>query len=131
MLLFVYGSLRKSMVNDISRTMKKFNPEFVGYATAKGRLYGANGTWFPFAKFDEDVETTVVGEVYKLEDAAVVHLDYIEGSPVLFARTLITATFKDGSSTDVTAYSYQQPSDTLLPIEHGDWKIYRGQGNGD
>lgn len=129
MLLFVYGSLRKSMVNDINRTFLDSNPKFIGHATTNGSLFRANRTWFPFAKFSPDDPNEVVGEVYQLSDSAITELDYIEGSPVLFARTTIDVKFKDGSVTEVTAYSYQQSTEGLIPIESGDWKLYRGQGN--
>ncbi len=72
-LLFVYGTLRKDGVN----AMRKLYPNstFVGISSVNGRLYDMGG--YPAIVLDDNA-SSVIGEVYKVEDETLAKLDAFE-----------------------------------------------------
>jgi gamma-glutamylcyclotransferase (GGCT)/AIG2-like uncharacterized protein YtfP len=72
-LLFVYGTLRKGGKNEITRLYP--TAAFAGNASVAGVLYDMGG--YPAVVLDKD-GTSVVGEVYEIDDETLAKLDEFE-----------------------------------------------------
>jgi gamma-glutamylcyclotransferase (GGCT)/AIG2-like uncharacterized protein YtfP len=77
--IFVYGTLRRGEINDLSVAAARAGlpaPEYAGAAAVRGRLYDF-GDW-PGLLPDPD-GPAIVGDVYRIDPALMPMLDAIEG----------------------------------------------------
>src|SRR3954471_19673714 len=117
-LVFVYGTLRRGGV----RAMPDLFPgaRFVGRGNVTGSLYDLGP--YPGLLFDGS-DSTVVGEVYEIDDGILERLDEIEASSDYW-RKQVEVTLGDGS---VSCWIYG-PRPEACPrrilITTGDWIEY-------
>jgi gamma-glutamylcyclotransferase (GGCT)/AIG2-like uncharacterized protein YtfP len=74
-LLFVYGTLRRGGVNEI--TISHARAVFVGAASVRGRLHDMGG--YPAVILD-DAAGGIAGEVFEIDDAILAALDRFEAA---------------------------------------------------
>lgn len=124
-LVFVYGTLRKGGV----RAMPLVVPTCRDYGTAQlnGTLYDLGA--FPGLRIDP-TGTTVHGELYGVDNAALQRLDAIEQyfpdrpSESYYVRLPVLVT-NNGESIECWTYEFNpQYFDVAMPIESGDWISY-------
>lgn len=116
-LLLVYGTLRCGEGADLS---KRKGATYIGQDRVNGRLYAVG--WFPGLKAEAqkftDSEPAVVGDVFRIEDAALVRsLDSYEGYPTFYDR-IQTQT---SSGETVWVYTYNPSVHEDSRIHGGDW----------
>ncbi|HEY4801062.1 MAG TPA: gamma-glutamylcyclotransferase family protein [Paraburkholderia sp.] len=78
--VFVYGTLRAGEINDINLTADRHaiaRPRHLGLTTLAGRLFDF-GTYPGMVAEPADAQSTVVGDVYEIDDALLAVLDEIE-----------------------------------------------------
>src|SRR5262245_3798225 len=129
--LFVYGSLRSGLHNDVFTFISSY---FVleGMASVQGKLYDLGE--YPGAIPDEG-DHPIAGEIYRIEDVAdfdwaMEQIDDYEGYVVsdgkasLFRRELANVLFRD---TTIVAwmYWYNQPITNQTQILSGDYVAYK------
>ena len=116
--LFVYGTLRKGGVNQLSDNSPGSN--YVGAGTVKGGLYDLGG--YPGFLLD-GTEGRVAGEVYEIEAATLAALDEFE-STADFQRSETSATV-DGEALTCWVYGPDPERCQDAPrIDSGDWLEY-------
>ena len=120
--IFVYGSLLKGLLNHY--VLEDINAEFVMKDSIKASLFTSNWQW-PFMVLKG--ETTIVGEVYSIEEERIGRLDRLEGYYAdrpehenLFMRREIE-TLKGNK---VIVYEGRDPRllQNAVHIVDGDWK---------
>jgi gamma-glutamylcyclotransferase (GGCT)/AIG2-like uncharacterized protein YtfP len=122
--LFVYGTLRPGGVR--WHHLAPFVDEGSGAdALVDGALYDT-GHGYPAARFDEP--GTIVGKVYALldPDAALAHLDEVEGAVAGLYHRVVVHTH-DGA--EAWAYECGDAALLLRPIDSGDWRQVSGTGS--
>jgi gamma-glutamylaminecyclotransferase len=117
-LIFVYGTLRKGYGNN-----KYFllDDEFICEAKTEGK-YALYAAGIPFLNKHEQV-CNITGEVYKVDDNKLVHIDALEGHPAWYKREIITVVDEDGNKFQAWVYFNDDSSGEL--IESGDYNDYR------
>ncbi|WP_233881392.1 gamma-glutamylcyclotransferase family protein [Paraburkholderia flagellata] len=78
--VFVYGTLRAGEINDINLAADSnaiARPRHLGLATLAGRLFDF-GAYPGMVAEASDAQSTVVGDVYEIDDALLAVLDEIE-----------------------------------------------------
>lgn len=78
--VFVYGTLRAGEINDINVAADRHaiaRPRHLGLTTLAGRLFDF-GTYPGMVAEASDAPSTVVGDVYEIDDALLAVLDEIE-----------------------------------------------------
>lgn len=134
--LFVYGTLREDAGHEMFRVLAQ-NASLLSDATVRGSLYSLGE--YPALVADEEVRSTVHGEVYQLDDRSLDRtlalLDDYEGlapsdpEPHEYRRELVWATLPNGRRIRAWAYVFNRPVDGLARIESGDfaeWRRSRG-----
>lgn len=124
--LFVYGTLRRASGHPMHRVLAEA-ADFVGEATAAGRMYWADG--YPCVVPSESPADRVRGEVYRLADpeptfAALDAYEQCDRScpeQGLFRRRRVEVTVDDGRRLDAWIYLYNRSTEGLPRIASGDF----------
>lgn len=115
--IFVYGTLRKTDV----RNSVLDNSEFLGSykSIPKYTMYSLGA--FPCITFGG--KTSIVGEVYAVDDYTLNRLDLIEGHPNFYTRMPIELLDNNMELSSVNAQAYFIVNDdpTGQSIKSGDW----------
>ena len=114
--IFVYGTLRRGEYNNRLLEGAKFKGVFNTVPEYELRNFGV------FPGLMQDGSTSIRGEVYEVDNETLSDLDFHEGHPTFYCRSLIE--LEDYSDT-VEAYviSNHPRYHKELPIIHsGDWK---------
>jgi gamma-glutamylaminecyclotransferase len=116
-IVFVYGSLMRGFRNHVLLT----DARFIGEGASEPRF-----TMLHLGSFPALVEvgsTTIVGELYEVDDITLGRLDMLEGHPAFYYRKEIgTVTGEEGA---FTALAYLLPKghlDSRMIIESGNWR---------
>ena len=127
--LFVYGTLRKELVAQVSPELQAImqSLRFIGTGQIQGELYQLGA--YPGAIVGEAFQTKIVGEVYELPEPnkTLAMLDVYEGfipgelEASLFARSHETITLADGRQLRCWMYLYNDWVATGSLIESGDY----------
>jgi pyruvate carboxylase len=127
--LFVYGTLRGDMSHGYGSVLKA-HAALVGTARFNGQLFDVGE--YPGAIASSSACDSVVGELYRIDDAAAAalfaELDRYEGfepqdtAASEFVRVRIAARTEDGDSIEAWMYQYNRPTGGLRRIESGDYK---------
>ena len=111
-LVFVYGSLRKGY--GLSPVLS--SSEFVADVQTKPKYTMYSVGAFPCITKSGD--TSIVGEIYKVDLATLRRLDMIEGVPQLYMKSVVEV---DGYD-DVIAYFFtKKNAEGLTKVDNGDW----------
>lgn len=111
-LVFVYGSLRKGY--GLSPVLS--SSEFVADVQTKPKYTMYSVGAFPC--ITQSGDTSIVGEIYRVDLATLRRLDMIEGVPQLYKKALIEV---DGYD-EVLAYFFtDEKAEGLTKIDNGDW----------
>ncbi len=124
--LFVYGTLKKDIGNDMYRLLAK-HAQFVSDAAWNGKLYMVED--YPGAISSNNPDDTVYGELYLLNnpDNILPSLDdYEECSdkfpkPTLFKRIKDDVRLDNGDIVSAWIYIYNMPVDNLIRIKSGNF----------
>ena len=125
-LLFVYGTLRIGARSPMTRFLSQ-NSQLVGRASAWGKLYRV--AHYPGLVPSRDPKDTVIGDVFRLKDAATVlkRLDIHEGcgpaspKPTEYVRMIVPVRLDDGAELSAWTYLYNWPVKALDRIKSGDF----------
>lgn len=128
-LVFVYGTLRRSVRPDIHERFLGEQAEFVGRGTVPGRLWRVS--WYPALTRAEQAVDRVVGEVFRLRDALQMlsELDDFEvcdlSNPAKseYTRELLEVALEDDSTVQAWCYIYLGEPDDLEWIRSGDFSV--------
>tara|TARA_R110002020_G_scaffold121916_3_gene277037 strand:+ start:30266 stop:30703 length:438 start_codon:yes stop_codon:yes gene_type:complete len=128
---FVYGTLR----TDLNRVSIDTDVSVIGSASMQNsKMYDAGA--YPAVTESDNPNDRVHGQVISyehLDDAdwelRLRMLDLYEGVPNLYQRELVTVDLDDGQSVIVWTYIYNRPTDSLNPIDGGDWKEWSAPKN--
>ena len=124
--LFVYGTLKKDIGNDMYHLLAK-HAKFQGGATWNGRLYMVED--YPGAVLSNDPSDIVYGELYLLNnpDNILPSLDEYEEcsdvfqEPTLFKRIKDNVRQDNGDIVSAWIYIYNMPIDNLMRIKSGNF----------
>lgn len=123
----VYGSLLKGLCNH--RLFEEHNAEFVGKGTIQGfTMYSLIG--FPGIRHSDDLDETVVVEVYRVDEAGLSRLDRLEGydernpKSSFYVREEVDALMDDGSTLRTLVYVFNRPLDDREVVSSGDWRTF-------
>lgn len=127
-LLFVYGTLRKGADHLMATYLNK-KSEYVGEAEMTGQLFKVD--FYPGAIFEPHSPSRVKGEVFALHNPLKLFLvlDGYEGytpqarANSLFIREIVPVKIGE-THQDCWVYLYQQSTEGLPFIEHGDFLRY-------
>ena len=106
--IFVYGSLRKNMVNH--HVLETFGATYVGFFTTLESYYmvGLKSGAYPYVLetrvHDSLVQGVVYGEVYNLDEKGIAYLDKLEGVPCQYVREKVWV--KNNGGCVLEAYMY-------------------------
>jgi len=117
-LVFVYGTLRRGSSGAMS--IRFPNATFVDDAKVSGRLYDLGA--YPGLRLD-DSDSSVVGEVYEVDDEALNELDAFEASSNYLRKQTEVSIGADKTN----CWTYEPDPETysfLHPITSGDWIEY-------
>lgn len=119
--VFVYGSLMKGFGNHGLLQ----DSAFVSPASIKGYSLYSLGA-FPAAVRGLG-QSTILGEVYEVDDATLARLDRLEGHPTFYERQQVTAYVDNMNGLlDVLFYHYQGDVNSLTRVADGSWRNYHG-----
>jgi gamma-glutamylcyclotransferase (GGCT)/AIG2-like uncharacterized protein YtfP len=116
-LVFVYGTLRRGGSNHYMLE----NSDFVGSHETEPRY-----TMFRLGQFPAVVArgvTSIIGEIYRIEDEVFSLLDELECFPHVFSRQILAT-----PSGDAWMYVYNRLVGTELFVAHGDWLKFLESG---
>lgn len=112
--VFVYGTLKQGGALHGHMIASKF----LGEATTPPKYGLINTGWFPGLV---EGNHPVSGELYKVDETTLAHLDAVEGVPHLFSRDVITVIDQDNQ--EVETYTYKinnrQGYSGILPNREG------------
>lgn len=115
--IFVYGTLRRTDV----RNSQLDNSKFLGNykSIPKYTMYSLGA--FPCIVFGG--KTSIIGELYEVDDYTLSRLDLIEGHPSFYTRMPIELLDDNMKPLSVNAQAYFIVNDepTSKPIKSGDW----------
>lgn len=120
-LIAVYGSLRKNMGNDHYLRNSKYLGEFKTEPIFS--LYSLGG--FPGLK--ENGSTSVVVEVYEVDEETAQNVDALEGYKEGRKATFYDKTYIDTPWGKAGIYIYVNPISEDRFVESGDWKDYKNK----
>jgi len=128
--LFVYGTLRKDISNQMSLILAQ-HADFVGEGTFRGKLYDLGD--YPGAVPSNEASDLVKGDVYALPNQKHVLriLDEYEGCgpdefhPTEFRRERYSVDLNNGKTVDAWIYIYNRSTDGLEAIPSGDYLVSR------
>lgn len=115
MKVLVYGSLRKGFGNHYLLE----NSRFLGEVKT-----GPHYTMYSFGGFPAlslNGDTTIVGEVYEVDEETMARLDRLEGYPNFYDRVLIPTEYGEAWM----YFIHDIDREALPVVESGDWKEYR------
>jgi gamma-glutamylcyclotransferase (GGCT)/AIG2-like uncharacterized protein YtfP len=127
--LFTYGTLMQGFENPFAQRLHT-SSTFEGKGSFPGLLYKIS--WYPGAVYDEKSESSVLGEVCRLKNNALLlpELDDYEDvfedeTKSLYLRKIIPIQMQDGSVLPCWVYLYNQDITDLEKIETGDFRTCR------
>lgn len=128
-LVFVYGTLRRSVRPDIHERFLGARAKLLGSGTVQGRLWKVS--WYPALTRSSSQEDRVIGELFQLGDKArmLAELDDFEVCDLTnpakseYTRELLEVTLEDGSKVQAWGYLYLGSTDDLERIESGDFSV--------
>lgn len=122
--VFVYGSLRKELGNDINLMAERAGSEieYLGMDTIEAEMYSL--VWYPAIVFSgvSGKSVQVLGEVYEVktnQEDMLKRLDALEGYPDYYNRKLIDTEFGKA-----WVYFHESPPREGILMATGDWKDY-------
>ena len=113
-LLFVYGTLRRGFENHEAYLQ---DAQFLGRAVTKNKFALFLGD-FPYLNKIPAV-SSIVGEIYRVDEQTLAHIDCLEGHPEEYHRELITVVTEQGTEYSAWTYFYPEPRGGL--IKSGDY----------
>jgi gamma-glutamylcyclotransferase (GGCT)/AIG2-like uncharacterized protein YtfP len=115
--IFVYGTLRRTDV----RNSVLDNSKFLGNYQSIPKYTMYNLGAFPCIVFGG--KTSIIGEVYEVDDYTLDRLDMIEGHPNFYTRMPIELLDNNMRPSSVNAQAYFIVNDDPIskPIKSGDW----------
>ncbi|MCF2446063.1 gamma-glutamylcyclotransferase [Dyadobacter sp. CY345] len=124
--LFTYGTLMRGFPNPFAQRLHSLST-FEGSGTFPGLLYKIS--WYPGAIYDEDADSQVYGEIYRLEEKEILLKELDEYEDVLedeilslYVRKIIPIRMQDGTLISCWVYLYNQDLSSLLKIESGNFR---------
>jgi gamma-glutamylcyclotransferase (GGCT)/AIG2-like uncharacterized protein YtfP len=128
--LFVCGTLRSGFVPEEAAALMDRTSK-VGEASVRGRLYDLGE--FPAAILDPDLDTKIIGEVYRLpdDDTTLAELDAYEGidpqasGDSMFVRRRAEVTLDNGETLECWIYVYNWQIGSATLITSGDYLVYK------
>tara|TARA_B100000029_G_scaffold509413_1_gene598525 strand:+ start:119 stop:547 length:429 start_codon:yes stop_codon:yes gene_type:complete len=116
--IFVYGSLRyKLPLND---ALRNSTPIATVKTESKYTMYDLGA--FPCIR--KNGETSIVGDLYSVDDDTLARIDMIEGIPTLYQRDFID--IKGWENTEIYAYFFANEVYATPTVESGDWAYHKG-----
>jgi gamma-glutamylaminecyclotransferase len=112
-IIFVYGTLRNGFGNHYLLE----SSTFIGVAKTKEK-YALYARGIPFLSRTKAV-STVLGEVYAVDETTLGRLDQLEGHPTWYRREKAVVVLHDGTEVVAWIYFCDQPEGEL--IESGDY----------
>jgi len=91
--VLVYGTLKTNGAN--APLMKKIHATFMGFDEVKGPFKMLDLGPFPAVIYDKNINRTVRGEMYMMNEEALAHIDFLEGHPHFFKRSKEWTTGED------------------------------------
>lgn len=135
--IFVYGSLRKNMVNH--HVLETFGATYVGFFTTLESYYmvGLKSGAYPYVLetrvHDSLVQGVVYGEVYNLDEKGIAYLDKLEGVPCQYVREKVWVKKNEGCILEVYMYILRNEvmidsiaanfEKRYMAVEQNDWSI--------
>ena len=125
MKIFVYGSLRRGMHNDIHRFFERTEAEaeYLGTTVVKGKMYSLGAFPYITEPFPYDRQGEVVlGEVYEIKSSRVKllkALDRLEGYPSFYNRKMVSTALGE-----VWVYFIPNRTEVSPQVPNGDWVSY-------
>ena len=113
-LLFVYGTLRRGFENHEAYLQ---DAQFLGRAVTQNKYALFLGD-FPYLNKIPAV-SSIVGEIYRVDEQTLAHIDCLEGHPEEYRRELITVVTEQGTEYSAWTYFYPEPRGGL--IKSGDY----------
>jgi gamma-glutamylaminecyclotransferase len=113
-LLFVYGTLRRGFENHEAYLQ---DAQFLGRAVTQNKFALFLGD-FPYLNKTPAV-SSIVGEIYRVDEHTLAHIDCLEGHPEEYRRELITVVTEQGIEYSAWTYFYPGPRGEL--IKSGDY----------
>lgn len=124
--LFTYGTLMRGFPNPFAQRLHSLST-FEGSGTFPGSLYKIS--WYPGAIYDEDADSQVYGEIYRLEEKEILLKELDEYEDVLedeilslYVRKIIPIRMQDGTLISCWVYLYNQDISSLQKIESGNFR---------
>jgi gamma-glutamylaminecyclotransferase len=108
-LLFVYGTLRRGYENHEAYLQ---DAQFLGRAVTQNK-FALFLDDFPFLSKTPAV-SSIVGEIYRVEERTLAHIDCLEGHPDEYRRELITVVTEQGMEYVAWTYFYPEPRGKLI-----------------
>lgn len=118
-LVFVYGSLLSGLGNHPVLGVDRGDAEFLGEATLAPEYQMYDLGAFPAVRRGGD--TSIVGEVYRVNDEAFERLEYLEGYPDLYQRTVVFTPYGRA-----IMYHMERELHGSDRVPSGDWKAWLG-----
>ena len=118
-ILFVYGTLQRDCPANILMRLRQ--AEFLGEVTLDGyALYDLGH--YPGIVTDE--KESVLGEAFRVDDAALTTLDRYENEGSLFSRRVAEIAMQDGSKAEAYIYVYNGSVKTedRIPLGRQPWR---------
>ena len=124
--LFTYGTLMRGFENPFAQRLHSLST-FEGQGTFPGLLYKIS--WYPGAVYEENSDSQIHGEVYKLRSKEVLLKELDEYEDVLedetqslYVRRIIPIRIHDGSMLRCWVYLYNQEIKHLQTIDSGNFR---------
>jgi gamma-glutamylcyclotransferase (GGCT)/AIG2-like uncharacterized protein YtfP len=120
--VFVYGTLRKGGSNHF----RMAGVDFVGEGKISGRMYKMD--WYPALVCGG--ETSVNGELYRVSDEVLRHLDFFEGitpdasEPREYRRVKTLVSLNNGASEEAWVWEWAGELGSALALDGDDWLAY-------
>ncbi|MCF0056632.1 gamma-glutamylcyclotransferase [Dyadobacter sp. CY356] len=124
--LFTYGTLMQGFSNPFAERLHTLST-FTGKGSFPGTLYKID--WYPGAVYEEENQSRIFGEVYKITVPEILFPELDEYEDVfddeeksLYLRKIIPVLMTDGSTINCWIYLYNQDTTDLEIIESGDFR---------
>lgn len=124
--LFTYGTLMHGFSNPFAQRLHSLST-WEGAGTFPGSLYKIS--WYPGAIYDENADSQVYGEIYRLEEKEILLKELDEYEDVLedeiqslYLRKIIPVRIQNGSLLSCWVYLYNQDLSSLQKIESGNFR---------
>jgi gamma-glutamylaminecyclotransferase len=108
-LLFVYGTLRRGFENHQAYLA---DAPFVGKALTRNK-FALFLDDFPYLLKNPAV-SCIVGEIYQVDEATLLHIDCLEGHPDDYQRELTAVLTEQGEAHSAWVYFYPEPRGNLV-----------------